>query len=553
VKLRDYQEAAGAGVMAAWQEHDSTLVVMPTGTGKTPLIAEIIRINQPMRALVLVHRSELVWQASKTIEAMTGLECEVEMAESVASTSLFHQTPVVIGMIQTLISGRVGKKRMQRFDPMDFGLVIVDEAHHATAASYAAVLNHFRQNKNLKILGVTATPDRADEEALGQVFKTVAYDYEVLDAIHDGWLVPIEQQMVTIDGLDFTAIRTAAGDLNGADLAAVMEAEKNLQGIASATIEIIGNRRTLVFASSVNHAAMLTEIFNRHRADMARYVCGDTSKEERKDTFEKFSSGETQVLVNVGVATEGYDNPAVQVIVQARPTRSRSLYCQMIGRGTRPLPGVVDNLSIPEVRKAAIAISPKPHMLVIDFAGNSGRHKLITSADILGGKLSDEVIQRAVKRATKKGGPVNMAAMLEEEAARLREETEERKRKEAARKAHLVAKATYRQQNIDPFSAFDIKPERTRGQDGGRVLSERQQALLLKQGINPADLSYRQAKQLIVEVVRRFQGKLATFKQSSLLQKFGYETQDMTMADASKLIDALAKNGWRRPVEPVPA
>jgi superfamily II DNA or RNA helicase len=163
---------------------------------------------------------------------------------------LWDDSLCVVSTIQTQIAGRRG--RMNRFDPFKFDLLVIDEAHHSTAGSYRKVIDYYRQNPNLKVLGVTATPDRADEEALGQVFESVAYDYEILDAINDGWLVPINQQMVTIDGLDFSAIRTTAGDLNGADLAKVMEAEKNLHGIVSATLEIIGERRALVLPSPLS-------------------------------------------------------------------------------------------------------------------------------------------------------------------------------------------------------------------------------------------------------------------------------------------------------------
>src|SRR5205823_2117669 len=146
------------------------------------------------------------------------------------------------------------------------------------------------------VLGVTATPDRADEEALGQIFESVAYDYEILDAINDGWLVPVMQQMVKITGLDFSHIRTTAGDLNGADLARVMEDEKNLQGMVGASIEIIGGKRTIMFTSSVRHAEMCCNILNRHHQGMAKWICGTTPKDERRQTLKDFENGKVQVV-----------------------------------------------------------------------------------------------------------------------------------------------------------------------------------------------------------------------------------------------------------------
>lgn len=545
-KLRDYQEAAVTSVFKEWEETDSTLVVAATGTGKTQIFCEVIRRLHPRRVLVLCHRSELIFQAVKRIRSF-GLQAEIEMSGYTASGAkgLFSES-VLVSTIQTQISGKDGEGRMCKFDPMDFAAVIVDEGHHATSDSWVRVLNYYRQNPNLKILGVTATPDRADEEALGQVFKTVAYEYEILDAIQDGWLCPIEQQIVTVEGLDFSSIRTTAGDLNGADLAEVMEAEKNLHGIASSTLDIIGDRRAIVFAVTVKQAEMLSDIFNRHKEYMSNWVCGKTNREDRKDILAAFDSGKTQIMVNVGVLTEGYDSPGVEVVIQARPTKSRSLYSQMVGRATRPLPATVDGLLTAESRRDAIARSAKPSCLVVDFCGNAGRHKLVTTADILGGKVSDEAIESALKLAKEKGGAVNMVELLAEEEERIKRELEERKRREASRKAHLVGKATFSMRSINPFDVFALEPARSRGWDEGKSLSEKQTALLLKSGIDPSGLPFVQQKQLLNTLFARWNAKLCTFKQAKALRKFGYETKTMSMKNASEVLDSLAKNGWSR-------
>jgi len=435
--LRDYQAEAVVSVMNEWQEKNSTLVVCPTGTGKTQIFCDIIRRMQPKRAMVLAHRGELITQAVNRLRSDFGISADIEMADLCADEMYHNRAPVVVSTIQTQCAGNGGYGRMRIFDPFDFGLVVCDEAHHYTSPSFRRVLDYYKQNPELKILGVTATPDRADEEALGQVFESVAYDYEILDAIHDGWLVPVDQKMVHIEGLDFSHIRTTAGDLNGADLAAVMEAEKNLQGIAAASIDIIGDsKRTLVFTVTVKQAEMLSEIFNRHREGMANWICGKTPKDQRHRIFGDFDTGRTQVLVNVGVATEGYDNPKVEVIVQGRPTKSRCLYAQIIGRSLRPLKGVVDGLDAAEERKAAIASSEKPSALVLDFVGNAGRHKLMTTADILGGKVSEEAVARAIAKAKKNGKAIRMDEALDEAERDIQREIEERKRREIGR-AHV--------------------------------------------------------------------------------------------------------------------
>lgn len=204
MNLRPYQAAASDAIFKEWQDNDSTLVVMPTGGGKTVLFADVIRRVFPRRALVIAHREELIFQARDKIQRVTGLSADVEMGEYRAEGGLFEQARVVVSTIQTQCSGGDGGGRMSKFDPQRFGVLIIDEAHHATSPSYRRVIDYYRTNPALKVLGVTATPDRADEEALGQVFQSVAFDYEVLDAIHDGWLVPIEQQMVHVEGLDYS-------------------------------------------------------------------------------------------------------------------------------------------------------------------------------------------------------------------------------------------------------------------------------------------------------------------------------------------------------------
>lgn len=549
---REYQAEAVTSAFREWEDKQTTLIVLPTGTGKTVVAAEIIKGFQPKRTLFLAHREELIFQGAKTIRKHANVDCEIEMADLWAGNNLWTGFPVVVSTIQTQIAGKKDHERMTRFQPDEFGLVVVDEAHRVTAQSYRKVLNHYKQNPDLKILCLTATPDRADEEALGQMIDSVAYDYEILDAINDGWLVPIEQQMVTIEGLDFSSVRTTAGDLNGADLAAVMEAEKNLQGIASASIEIIGDRRTLVFTAGVKQAEMLCEIFNRYRQDMAGWVCGATPKDQRRDLLNRFADGRTQVVVNCNCLSEGFDNPGVEVIIQARPTKSRSLYAQQCGRSTRPLAGVVDNLANAEERRAAIAASPKPSALIVDFVGNAGRHKLMTTADILGGKVSEEAIERAIEQAKKSGKAIRMDQALEGAERKIQAEIEERKRREAARKAHLVAKAQFSTKTINPFDVFQIKPVRERGWDYGKVISEKMANVIRKMGVDPYTLPYAQARQLCIEQIRRWENKLCSVKQAACLNKNGYsptETKEMTFEQATKAIDALAKNHWRRPQE----
>jgi len=548
--LRSYQLVASNSVFHQWESNTSTLVVLPTGLGKTVLFADVIRRIFPRRVMVIAHREELIFQARDKIKTVTGLNAEIEMGELRADMggSLFRSAQrVVVSTVQTLTAGGDGSGRMTRFDPAAFGALIIDEAHHAVSPSYRKVINWFSHNPSLRILGVTATPDRSDEAAMGQVFQSVAHEYDILDAIHDGWLVPIEQQAVKVSGLDYSGIRTTAGDLNGADLAGVMEREEMLHRIAGPTLEIIGNRRAIVFCASVAHAERLSEILNRHKPRMSSWICGLTEKEERRKTLADFASGKIQVVCNCGVLTEGFDDWGVEVIVMARPTKSRSLYAQMAGRGTRPQPGTVDGPETAEERKAAIAASSKKSCLVVDFVGNSGKHKLVCSADILGGKVSDEIVAAVIAKARTSGKPMNVSDAIDEaqRAAKTAQEAE------AARRANLKLKATYKTSIVNPFDAFAIEPAVARPKDFSQQVSERQREILLKQGIDPDSMPYRQAKQVLNEIFRRWDGGLCSYKQAALLKKHGIDASNMSREQAKTTINTIAANGWRRSMEVV--
>lgn len=545
--LRQYQQEASDAVVRELEDNSSTLVVLPTGTGKTVLFADVVRRFQPRRCLVFAHREELVFQAKDKIEKFAGVHCEVEMGQFKSDGWFGARPPCVVSSVQTLASGGDGGGRMTKFDPSEFGLVVVDEAHHATSGTYRKVMDYFKEG-GCKVLGVTATPDRADEEALGQVFDTVAYDYEIVQAIDDGWLVPVVQKMVNVSSLDLSACRTTAGDLNGADLAKVMEDEETLHGVAIASVETCGERRAIVFAATVKQAERLAEIFNRYKAGSATWVCGETNKDDRRKLLKDFAGGSYQFMVNVGVLTEGFDDSGVEVIVMARPTKSRALYAQMAGRGTRPADSIAAALAdmrTTEERRAAIANSRKPFCEILDFAGNSGRHKLVNAVDILGGKVSDEAVEMARKKIRESNGPVNVQEVLKE-MEETKREMDERKAREAAMRDKIRAKASFSTVDVDPFDVFHIQPVKARGWDHAKTLSDKQRDILLRQGIDPDGMPYGQARQLLNEVFRRWNLKLSSFKQARILRKNGV-TAPMRHEEASRMIDAIAqRNGWRR-------
>jgi superfamily II DNA/RNA helicase len=221
-------------------------------------------------------------------------------------------------------------------------------------------------------------------------------------------------------------------------------------------------------------------------------VHGETPKEVRRDLFPEYANGGFQYLVNVGVATEGFDEPSIEVVVMARPTKSRSLYAQMVGRGTRVLPGLIEELDGPEHRKSVIQESDKPSLEVVDFVGNAGRHRLVTSADILGGNYNDDIVERAKRNAEKKsankGMPVDVIDELQ--LAEWELEREKREAVEAARRQKLKFRAQYSTAKVNPFDVYGLQPWRERAWHKGRQPTDKQIALLERNGVDVSGLSF---------------------------------------------------------------
>jgi len=552
MKLRPYQKEAVENIHESMDEYGSTLLVLPTGCGKTIVFAhsvdEAIDKNPGMRAAVLAHREELITQAVDKIRRATKRTTEIEMADTWAinERGMFGTPDVLVSSIQTQCARWGQQRRMHRFDPQRFCKLVIDEAHHATADTYRRVIEHYQQNPQLGLLGVTATPDRHDEAALGQIFKSVAYVYEIQDAINDGWLVPIEQSSVDVHDLDIASIRTTAGDLNGRDLERALLLEKPLLEMTGPTMDIAGDRKTLVFAASVAHAERICEIFNREKPNAARYVTGKTNKEDRRKIFRDYTQGRFQYLVNVAVATEGFDEPSIEVIAMMRPTKSRALYAQMIGRGTRPLTGLVDPHEDKDDRRRAIADSPKPAIEVVDFVGNSGRHRLIRPADILGGNYNDDVVERAIRNAAKSGKPTNVQDELDKASREIADELERQRRK------HIRAKAAFSKRTVNPFDTLGITTHRERGWDKVNPATEKQMNVLRKFKVDiPKDgFSKAAASRIIGTLFQRIERGICTYGQAKVLKRAGYDGVDaMTKDEASRLIDVLAKNNWQRPQE----
>ncbi|CAB4178114.1 SSL2 DNA or RNA helicases of superfamily II [uncultured Caudovirales phage] len=484
MRLRDYQKKALDRSLEELCENRSTICVMATGLGKTVVLAAVAQqfTNFSGKALVLAHRSGLIRQNAETIESFTGERCDIEMADEVAGIDfglgLVAVSKYISSTIQTQSSRSIcracrgascdrcdgGKRyRFQKFDPNEFSLVVLDEAHHATAKSWRTVIDHYGKNPDCKFLFLTATPKRSDKVALRNVCESVAFEMGISEGIERGWLVPLRGKHVHVDDLDISKVKkSSTGELSDAELEAAMIGDGSpLNKVASAIAK--EGRKAIVFTVGKRHSALMAEAL-RTVGVRAESITEDTPHEDRENWKRMLASDQLDALVGVDVLTEGFDVKQIGLVACVRPTLSVSTMTQMVGRGTRPLSGVVDGPETPEERKAAIASSAKPDCLVLDFVGNTGRHKLASVFDVLGGDALPEDVRAARKRA--KEGEVDVQDAIDK--AR-----EDRERKEAAALARkptrqLSQSHDYHEREVDLFAENDVPISRpaSRGRGG---------------------------------------------------------------------------------------
>lgn len=332
MELRPYQKECVDIIDT--QPPGAYLVQMATGLGKTVTFANLPRHGE--RMLILSHREELVEQPRKYFDCSYG----VERAGSHANGE-----EVVSASVQSLV------RRLERFSPYDFGIIICDEAHHAAANTYRKIFEHFRP---LKLIGFTATPNRGDKVRLDDVFSRIIFQRDLRWGIQNGYLCDIFCKRIDI-GYDLTAVHTRNGDYAPGELDEAMDGTAD--AIAQAYQEhAVG--ATLIFAVSVRQAEEIAE-----RIKGAVVVTGETK--DRAAIIEAFTAGEIPCIVNCMVFTEGTDIPRVETIIVARPTQSEGLYAQMVGRGLRLYPG-------------------KEQLVLIDCVGVTGRASLCTAPSLLG-------------------------------------------------------------------------------------------------------------------------------------------------------------------------
>ena len=512
-ELRPYQQQARDRIHAEWENgHTRTLLVLPTGTGKTIVFASVAadQVRAGDRVLILAHRGELLEQAADKLQRSTGLVSAVEKAESTCLDSWFR---VVVGSVQTLQR----TARLERFPQDYFGTIIIDEAHHAITDGYRRILDYF---SGAKVLGVTATPDRGDMRNLGEVFDSLAYEYKLTDAIKEGYLCKIMAQTIPLQ-LDITSVTMSGGDYAVGDLGTALD--PYLEQIAAEMARRCKSRKTVVFLPLIKTSQKFRDLLNAHGFRAAE-VNGQS--DDRRQVLADFDAGKYNVLCNSMLLTEGWDCPSVDCVVVLRPTKVRSLYSQMVGRGTRLSPGKTD-------------------LLLLDFLWMTDKHELCRPADLV---CEDRTVARQMtEHLAETGCPEDIeeaAAQASEDVVAQREEALAKQLEEQRRKkAKLVDPLQY-EMSIQAEDLAGYVP--AFGWEAGPP-SEQQTAALEKLGILPdAVESAGKAALLLDRLNKRRDEGLTTPKQIRCLEKYGFQHVGTWSFEAARhMIDRIAAQGWR--------
>ena len=513
MELRPYQEAARQAIHTQWNSGvQRTLLVLPTGTGKTIVFAAVVEdaVRAGRRVLILAHRGELLDQAADKIRRSTGLASAVEKAESSCLGSWYR---VVVGSVQSL-------QRPQRLEPFPhdyFGTIVIDEAHHAITDGYRRVLDWFPE---ADVLGVTATPDRGDMRNLGEVFGSLAYEYKLTEAIRDGFLCRILAQTLPLK-LDISTVGMSGGDYAVGELGGALD--PYLDQIAAEMEKHCRDRKTVVFLPLIKTSQKFRDMLNAHGFNAAE-VNGQSA--DRAEVLADFEAGKYNVLCNSMLLTEGWDCPSVDCVVVLRPTKVRSLYSQMVGRGTRLFPG-------------------KKDLLLLDFLWLTDRHELCRPADLI---CEDAAVARQMTdNLAAAGCPEDIEEAAQQAGADVVAQREEALAKQLAeqrrKRARLVDPLQY-EMSIQAEDLTGYVP--AFGWESSPPTAE-QLTALEKLGIQPDGVdSAGKAGLLLDRLAKRRNEGLTTPKQIRCLERYGFTHVGTWSFDAAKnMIDRIAVAGWR--------
>ena len=512
MELRPYQKDAVKSVIQHWGDGERRLLIsLPTGCGKTIIFADVAqKVSNSGRVLVLAHRDELLQQAEDKIYRITGMPCAYEKAGDSAVDSLL---PITVGSVQTLMNPR----RLERFSPDHYRTIIVDEAHHALSDSYQRVLEYFN---DANVLGVTATPDRGDKRNLAQYFDALVYEYPLKSAVKEGHLCPITAKMIGME-IDLSKVRTSMGDYTDRSLDEALD--PYLEDIARTIASDYADRKTVVFLPLIATSQRFRDYLERYGMSAAE-VNGNSP--DRKEILRDFEAGRYQILCNSMLLTEGWDCPSVDCIVVLRPTKIRSLYVQMVGRGMRPAPG-------------------KKNLLLLDFLWMTQHHSLVCKPSSLFGK--DEETRQRVDEMMMQEDFLNLLDAEDQAERDIVTEREkalaEELRKMKARKSKIINPLEF----ITVIGDYDLSSYVPTFDWELQPVSEKQAITLEKFYINPEQVQNKGvASQILNVLFDRSKKHLATVRQMKVLNDRGFpRASEWTFAEASKALTALSEYHWR--------
>ena len=440
--LRPYQQQAVDAVVDMLRANDSCLLTQATGTGKTEVaIALVDAMDARDGAIICGPFIDLVGQTAARFRSR-GVACGVEQGFFKSNES------VTSACYASLLSRKRYEQYLGRTK-----LLIIDESHLNYTPAALKMLGYFRE-AGTKIVGMTASPQRGSGDPLTKWYGQVAFDYPYQQAVADGYLAPTKLWTVVLEDLDLSAFKGRFGDFDQEKMDALLRSEQNGQTVTSLIEQHHEGRPMVVFCQSIKHAEMLREILAR-RDIFASIVHSKMDPLERRQHLRDFESGENNVILNVGCLTTGWDFPPLAKLVLARPTKSKSLYIQMFGRGTRVLPGVIDGLHTAEERRAAIAASDKPFAEVFDFTDSSRHCDLRTAVDVLAPELEGELLKRVKRACEGRKKPAELDPIIEEQRAAMAREEAARHALEVEQRKRLTARATFGVYERDVFAAAE--------------------------------------------------------------------------------------------------
>lgn len=522
MELRAYQNKAVEAVEETFASgRRSTLIVLATGCGKTIVFSHLAarEVRRGGRVLILAHRGELLDQAIDKLYKATGIRAGLEKAEQTSDVDIDEMPyTIVVGSVQSLSR----PKRLARFADFNPTLIVIDECHHALTGTYRAVIDKF---PNSKLLGVTATPDRGDLRSLSEVFETISFEYNIVEAIKDGYLSPVRAQTIPLK-IDLNGVGKQAGDYQAAGLGSALD--PYLRQICHEIHERCSARKTIVFTPLIATSRKMLDFFAEEGLTEVREVNGES--EDRKEILDWFAKADKGcVLLNSMLLTEGFDEPSVDCIVVLRATKVRALFVQMVGRGTRLSPG-------------------KKNLLLLDFLWLTTSHDLCRPACL----LSDdpEVCDSITKKQEEKAGSEDVeidAQALEDamsEAVRKREDSlAKRIADQSKKKGKLIDPLEY----ADKIGAIDLKEKIPQSLDNNDRPTMQQLDQLEKLGF-ACPGSATAAESLLNAYQQRVDKGLASPKQIKWLESQGFRNvKDWTFAQAKKLVNRCIVNHWRVP------